>query len=503
MSPKELLVETSNLTKAFSGVVALNNVSIRFFASEVHALIGENGAGKSTLVKIISGSYPPSNGNVKIAGNTVEHFTPKAMQSSGISFIHQELNLVPELSVSENIFLGREKTGLLGKIDWKWMHLETRKLTELLGIELEPTARVGSLSIAQQKIVEIAKALSMDAKVIIMDEPTDVLTSSETEKLFKIILQLKSQGKGIIYISHRLEELKEICDVFTVLRDGQFVGHGQVSEYDKQQMIDMMVGRKLEDQYPRVETQRGAVGIRVNNLNKPDILRNINFEAYKGEILGLSGLVGSGRSELMKCVFGDDINFTGEIIIDDEKAHISSPKKAIQKGLYLINEDRKKEGIIPEMSTKDNITLSIIRNLQTRVYSLNHSKEQSVAKSSIESLSIKTPSPNQPIKMLSGGNQQKTLLARGILTEPKVLILDEPTRGIDVGAKVSIYQIINRLKTQGVAIIVISSELPEILGICDRILVMHNGEITGEFMRDEANEQKLLACAFGERRSLS
>ncbi|MHC1772490.1 MAG: sugar ABC transporter ATP-binding protein [Flexilinea sp.] len=499
MEDSQRIFEAINITKKFPGVIALNQINISLFAGKVYALIGENGAGKSTFVKIMGGAYHPTSGQLFIEENEVTNLNPKKAQDLGIAHIHQELNLIPELSAAENIFLGRERKGILSPINWKSLFNETIKYTNKLGIEINPKVKISSLPLAYQKIVEIAKALSLDAKIIIMDEPTDVLTDNETTILFDVIRKLRKEGKTVVYISHRLEEINDICDEFFVLRDGSLVGSGKVCDYSKQQIIDMMVGRKISEQYPRIEMELGKEILRVEALSKKGGITEINFSINEGEILGFYGLIGAGQSDVAKCIFGDDTKHSGKIFINSIEETIKSPKDAVEKGIFLLTNDRKKNGIIPEMSVKSNITISSLKQLNSKFGNLDRKKEYSITTEYVRKFGIKTPSNNQPMKMLSGGNQQKALVARGVITKPKIFILDEPTRGIDVGSKVSIYEIINQLKKNNVAIMIISSEIPEILGICDRIVVMFNGKITGEFQQKDATEKKLLSCAFGDK----
>ncbi len=492
----ECILEVKNIKKVFPEAVALNDVSIQFRGGEVQALLGENGAGKSTLIKILCGAYLPTEGQILMDGQELPKLTIKKAQALGIVAIHQELNLIPGLTVAENVFLGKEKTGVLGAVDKKYMLQKTKELFERFKIDLDPAAIVSDLSIAQQQIVEIGKALQLESRVVILDEPTDVLTDKETVVLFDIIRELKAAGKALIYISHRLDELPEICDTFSVLRDGHYMGSGNIKDCTKADIIKLMIGRDLSEQYPYVPPKAGDVVLEAKDAKRKNFGSKVTFEASSGEVLGLYGLVGSGRTELMKCILGIEKLEEGGFLLNGAPYKGGSVSQAHKAGIYYLTEDRKGEGIVTNTAVDFNMTLPSLHEIQNGFF-LSNKKEQQLCTGMVQELSVKTPSLKYEIQQLSGGNQQKVLIAKALITKPKLLILDEPTRGIDVGTKRDIYQIINELKASGVAIIVISSELPEIMGISDRILVFHEGTITGEFSHSEATEEEITQCAFG------
>lgn len=490
------VLEMKNITKAFPGVLALDNVSFRAMKGKVMALLGENGAGKSTLMKILSGVYPRTGGEIYLNGEKIDFDTPRDAQEKGIAIIHQELNLIPELTIGENIFLGREPLSNLRKINWTKLYKEASELLKTLNIDEDPRKKVSSLSIGKQQMVEIAKALSLDAEIIIMDEPTDALTDKETESLFKVIKSLRDRGKSIIYISHRLKEIFEICDYVTVLRDGQFIGEKPVEEITEDTLIEMMVGRKLTEQYPRLERKKGNKILEVKKLSNEHI-KNASFDLYEGEILGIAGLMGSGRSELAKTIYGAMNTQEGEIILGEKSLSIKSEGDAIKNGISYVSEDRKKNGLVLGMNVKENMSLSALGEYSSSLGILDRKREDEETSSYVEKMSIKTPSLKQIVKNLSGGNQQKVSISKSLMIKPKVLILDEPTRGVDVGAKKEIYDLMNEFKKQGMAIIMISSEIPEILGMSDRVLVMHDGTVAGILPRDEATQEKIMRLAVG------
>lgn len=490
------ILAIKGIEKSFPGVKALDQVNLNVYAGKVMALIGENGAGKSTLMKVLTGIYKKDSGTIEYQGIQQTFNSPRESQLAGISIIHQELNLIPELSIAENIFLGREKTGLLGKILWHKMFSEADEILKRLNVKHNSKKLVGQLSVGEQQMVEIAKALSFDSKVIIMDEPTDALTDTETNSLFKVIDELRAQGCGIVYISHRLKEIFEICDKVTVLRDGKFISEQEVSQIDEDQLIEVMVGRKLEEQYPRINKKHGETTLEINNLYSEGI-NNISFNLHSGEILGVAGLMGAGRTELMKTIYGARAIISGTIKLNNQLLNIDDSSDALKAGIAYISEDRKGDGLILTLSVKENMTLCALNDFSNNS-KLNHSKENIVVNKYIDLFNIKTPSKEQIVGNLSGGNQQKVAIAKGLITKPKILILDEPTRGVDVGAKKEIYQLINKFKAEGMSIIIVSSEMSEILGICDRILVMHEGQISGEFNYKEADQEKIMACAVGK-----
>jgi ribose transport system ATP-binding protein len=492
------LLQMKNVSKSFPGVKALDDVRLEAYSGEVLALLGENGAGKSTLMKILSGVYHKDSGSIIMQGSEVDIKGIKDAEKLGIAIIHQELSLLPNLSIWENIFLGNEGfNGITRRINKKVLKEKSECLLKDIGFSIDVDTLVKDLNVGEKQLIEIAKALSKNSKVIIMDEPTTALTDVETENLFKVITKLKSDSMGIVYISHRMDEIFQICDRVTVLRDGKYVGEVKTKDINKDALIEMMVGRKLEEQFPYRKSTKEHTILKVENLNFGDKVCNISFEAKGGEILGISGLMGSGRTELAKTIFGEYRKSSGRIIVDDEEVNICSPKDSIEKGICYLSEDRKKEGLILGMSVGNNMTLANLQKYENRAKCINKVEEGNEIQEYIKKLSIKTPSAEQLIKNLSGGNQQKVILAKWLMLSPKVLIIDEPTRGIDVGAKKEIYEVLNELKAMGKAIIMISSDMPEILGICDRILVMHEGKISGELNREEASQETIMKYALG------
>ncbi|WP_109850292.1 ribose ABC transporter ATP-binding protein RbsA [Proteus sp. CA142267] len=494
----EPLLELKDIDKSFPGVKALSGATLRIYPSRVMALVGENGAGKSTLMKVLTGIYKKDAGEVIYQGESCAFNGPKSSQEAGIGIIHQELNLIPELTIAENIFLGREFTRAFGAIDWKKMYAEADKLLARLNLAYSSHRLVSELSIGDQQMVEIAKVLSFGSKVIIMDEPTDALTDTETESLFSVIRELRDQGCGIVYISHRLKEIFEICDDVTVLRDGQFIGEKPVASLKEDTLIEMMVGRKLEDQYPRINIPQGKTKLNVINLSGEDV-HDVSFSLHESEILGISGLMGAGRTELMKIIYGALPKTNGTVELDGKPCQIKKPAEGLEQGIVYISEDRKRDGLVLGMSVKENMSLTALRYFSRGMGVLNHKEEQLTVGDFIKLFNIKTPSMDQTIGFLSGGNQQKVAIARGLMTRPKVLILDEPTRGVDVGAKKEIYQLINKFKQEGLSIILISSEMPEVMGMSDRILVMHEGRISGEFSAHNVTQEMLMAAAVGKQ----
>lgn len=493
---QKTLLKISGVDKSFPGVKALSNACLSVYAGRAMALMGENGAGKSTLMKVLTGIYSKDAGTIEYLGQQVAFSGPKASQEAGISIIHQELNLVSNLTIAENIFLGREFVTPWGSIDWKKMHQEAEKLLQRLGVSHSSHQRCGELSIGEQQMVEIAKALSFESQVIIMDEPTDALTDTETEALFKVIRELKAEQRGIVYISHRIKEIFEICDDVTVLRDGQFIGESRVADLDEDRLIEMMVGRRLEEQYPHLAQERGEVLLEVDGLTGSGV-KDISFTLHRGEILGISGLMGAGRTELMKVLYGALPHTQGTIRLNQQDINPTCPQEGLNCGIVYISEDRKGDGLILGMSVKENMSLTALDYFSKGIQ-INHRAEKLAVGDFITMFNIKTPNQEQPIGLLSGGNQQKVAIAKGLMTRPKILILDEPTRGVDVGAKKEIYQLINEFKKEGLSIIMVSSEMPEVLGMSDRILVMHEGRIRAEFQRGEATQEKLLAAAIGK-----
>lgn len=486
-----------NITKSFPGVLALDRVYFELKKGEVHALVGENGAGKSTLIKIISGAYQKDSGEIIFNNEIVEIKNPRHAQEIGISVIYQEFNLIPHLTIGENIFLGREPMVYSKVIADNIINKETKKILNELDLDLDPDIKVAELGVAMQQMVEVAKALSMDAEIIIMDEPTAALGEHEIEQLFKTITRLKEKGISIIYISHCLSELWEIADRVTIFRDGQYIATSNIEDTDKETLIKQMVGRDLKEQFPDRNSLIGQEILRVENLTREGMLSNISFNLKAGEVLGFAGLVGSGRTELMRCIFGADYFEKGDIYINGNKVNINSPGDGIKNGIGFITEDRKKQGLVLIRSIKENITITDIKQVMKGIF-INYIKENEIANDFVDKLKIKTPSNEQEVRYLSGGNQQKVVLAKWLLQKTKILIFDEPTRGIDVGAKKEVYSLINNLTNHGVGIIMVSSELPEIIGVSDRILVMNHGCITGELSAEEATQEKILNYATKE-----
>lgn len=492
------LLEMQDISKSFSGVKVLDNVRFSVEPGEVHALMGENGAGKSTLMKILGGIYQKDSGSVQVKGKVCDISSPNMASKLGIAIIHQELNLVPHLTVMENIFLGREYTyGRTPLVNWGKMKKEAGQYLAQLGLNIDPDTAAGTLSVGQQQMIEIAKALSMQAELLILDEPTAALTDREIDALFQVIATLKKQGVGMVYISHRMEEIFRISERITVLRDGQYVGTKKAGETNMDELVKMMVGREITDRYPRTEAAAGEEVLRVRGLNQGKKLHDISFSLRSGEILGIAGLMGAGRTELVKALFGAESVDSGEIWLAGQKIKIRKPIDAIKAGIVLVTEDRKKEGLALDLSVKDNISLPNLASL-TKYRLLSNKKEAHLADQTIRKLGIKTAGSDQLAGALSGGNQQKIVIGKWLVNHPKVLMLDEPTRGVDVGAKKEIYDLMNQLTQAGVAIIMISSELPEILGMSDRVLVMYEGCITGTFSRDQQfTQEEIIRAATG------
>ncbi len=492
------LLKLEAISKSFPGVRALDNVHLDVRRGEVHALVGENGAGKSTLMKILSGAYTKDKGEIYWEGRKVEVHQPKDATDLGIGIIYQEFNLVPQLSITENVWLGREKfvNKTLQLLDRKEMHRQTRLLLDEVHLDVDPARPVEGLGVAHQQMVEIAKALSLDAKLLIMDEPTSALAEAEINQLFTVIRKLKQKGVSVIFISHHLDEVFEICDRGTVLRDGTFIGTVDVKNTTKDQLIQMMVGRSLDQQYPKVKTERGKEALRVEGITRHGLLHDISFTAYTGEILGFAGLVGAGRTELMRAVFGADPVDGGKVFVFGKEIKPDTPSKAIHAGMGLLPEDRKYQGLVLKLSVLHNISMASLDKIKKNGL-LQLGAEKTRTQSFIQKLRISTPNVDQFVQNLSGGNQQKVVLAKWLASESRVLIFDEPTRGIDVGAKIEVYNLMNTLVENGAAVIMVSSEMPELLGMSDRILVIHEGRLAGEFSRAEATQEKILAAAMG------
>jgi ribose transport system ATP-binding protein len=491
------LLQMRNISKVFPGVRALKEVSISLNAGEVRALVGENGAGKSTLIKILAGVYQPSEGEILLDGQVVAVHDPAHALRLGIIPVHQEVNLEPYLSIAENIYIGRQPRNRLGLIDYRRMNEDAVRWLSELGVTTDPSLPLGMISIAERQMVAIARAVSLDARVVIFDEPTSSLTLRETERLFAVIRRLKAKGLGIIYISHRLEEIFQICDSLTVMRDGALVATKGIAEVSTDDIIRMMIGRDLKDLYQKSATPIGHPVLEVKNLTVEGILNDISLTVHSGEIVGISGLVGAGRTELARAIFGDLPFERGEVIVDGKPLRAACPDDCITAGIGLVPEDRKDQGLVLTMPVTNNISMTILDKL-TRLGIIRTRREAQVAEDAVQRLAIKTPSIKQQVQYLSGGNQQRVVIAKWLATNPKVLLVDEPTRGIDVGAKSEIYALLNRLAGQGVGILMISSELPEILAMSDRILVMHQGRIKAELPRIGASEETIMRFATGQ-----
>lgn len=490
----DVIVSMENICKSFPGVKALDNVNFELRSGEVMALLGENGAGKSTLMKILSGVYTKDSGTMNIFGTEYESLDPKQAQKVGVAIIHQELNMCKHLSVAENMFLGREIAGKFALKNSE-MEAEAKKILDDLKIDIDPKQTVGELPVSKQQMVEIAKALSINAKILVMDEPTSALTAKEIDELFRIILKLKAEGRGIVYISHRLEELKHIVDRVTVMRDGQYITSMNYADVTMDQLIAHMVGREIKEQFPRVECEKGKKLFEVKNLNAGKMVRNINFAAYEGEIIGIAGLMGAGRTETTRAIFGVDPKDSGEIYLDGKEYKIKCPMDAVRAGIVLAPEDRKKDGLCTKLSIRDNLTLPNLDIVCNKLGVIDSAKEKALCDKEVEELKIKTPNIGIDAGNLSGGNQQKVVVGKWLARNSKVVIFDEPTRGIDVGAKVEIYNLMNELKKTGIAVIFVSSEMPEVMGIADRIIVMCDGRITGEVMANETSQKEILKLA--------
>jgi rhamnose transport system ATP-binding protein len=488
------ILQMTNISKNFAGVHALRGVSFDLKPGEVHALLGENGAGKSTLVKIITGVHQPDSGEIFVDGSPVHFADAHASRQAGIAAIYQELSLFPDLNVAENIFVGRQPTTTGGRIDWRKLYGEAEVLLSSLNVRLDLKQKARNLSIAQQQMVEIARAFSINARILLMDEPTSSLTLSEVAELFTLVRRLRDDGKSIIFISHRLEELFELADRVTVLRDGAFVGTRLVSEVTRDDLIRMMVGRTISNLYPKQEVKTGEVVLKVENLSLPGIFEDISFELRKGEILGMAGLVGAGRTDVACAIFGVSPAASGKIEIEGREVKINSPQQAIDLGLAYVPEDRQKQGLISEMSIVANISLPVLQQYARQGW-LQNKAERTSSFSSARQMELRANNIWQKARELSGGNQQKIVLAKWLATKPHIFILDEPTRGIDVGTKAAVHALMSKLAAEGMAILMISSELPEILGMSDRVIVMHEGHITAQFTRAEATQEKIITAA--------
>lgn len=489
-------IEMKHIEKIFGENQVLFDAGIDIVPGEVHALMGENGAGKSTLMNILTGVHEKNGGTIKINGEEKTYAGPKEAENNGISFIHQELNVLPDMTIEENLFLNKEIRKAFGLVDQKEMRKQATEVLSRVGLTQDPNTVLSSLSVGTQQLIEICKALMTNAEVIIMDEPTAALSDTESARLFEIIETLKKEDVSIIYISHRMEEIFKISDRITVMRDGRYIETLKTKETTNAELVRLMIGRELTEQFPERVPEIGDVRLEVKNVSDEDLLEDVSFSVRAGEILGVSGLMGAGRSELMYAIFGDRKTTTGELWIDGEKASISNPKEAMNHGIALVTEDRKSEGLLLDKSIRENITLANFDELSNRGF-INEKMEKEVAESSSKMFNIRTESIETNTGNLSGGNQQKAFIAKWILTNPKVLILDEPTRGVDVGSKAEIYDIMNDLTKQGISIIMVSSDLPEIIGMSDRVAVMHEGKLQGIIDREKASQENIMTLATG------
>jgi rhamnose transport system ATP-binding protein len=496
-SGKSPAAELRGVEKSFGGVTALRGVDLALARGTVHALVGENGAGKSTLARLLGGVYPPDGGAVLIDGGEVRMHNPRDAQVRGVSVIYQEPALFPDLDVAENVFVGRQPRERLTGIDWRATYREVDELLESLGMALSGRTPVRGLSVADQQLVEIAKALSVDARILVMDEPTAALSTREIERLFKIVVGLRDRGVAVLYISHRLEEVFELSDLVTVLRDGELVITAPTEELDATALIRHMVGRELGDLFPKEAAEIGDPVLEARGLAREGAFRDVSFELRAGEILGLAGLVGAGRTEVARGLFGIDPLDSGEILLNGKETRISSPSEAVRAGMAFVPEDRQHQGLVLEMAIEQNETLPFLRRL-SRFGLIQRRREREVAKEYADRLQVRAAGLGLPAKSLSGGNQQKVVLAKWLATDPSILLLDEPTRGIDIGTKAEVHRIISHLAAEGLAILLISSELPEIIAMADRILVMHEGAVTGEFDRAEADQEAIMRAATGQ-----
>lgn len=497
VNSETLLIEVEGVRKAFPGVVALDDVSFRLRAGTVHALMGENGAGKSTLMKILAGVYIPDKGVYRLHGREIALTSPLDALENGIAMIHQELNLMPFMSIAENIWIRREPLNRFGLIDHARMYQMTRELFAQLSIDLDPEAKVASLSISSRQMVEIARAVSYNSDVLIMDEPTSALTEHEVAHLFRIVRMLREQGKGIIYITHKMNELFEIADEVSVFRDGHFIGCKRVEQLSHDEVIRMMVGREITEMFPKTIVPIGEVALEVEHLTLDGVFHDVSFSVRQGEILGVAGLIGSGRSNVAETLFGVSPASSGQIRINGQAVTVDSPRTAMQHGMAFLTEDRKDTGCFLNLSIQENMQISVLGGDNLKAGFVRQQALDEMCAAMSGTLRVKTPNLDERIENLSGGNQQKVLIGRWLLTNPKILILDEPTRGIDVGAKAEIHKLICKLAGQGVAVIMISSELPEVLGMSDRIMVMHEGRVTGIVDRADATQVSIMTLAAG------
>ncbi len=489
-------IEMKGINKAFGSNQVLHDAGFVLEDGEVHALMGENGAGKSTLMKILTGVYKKDAGTITIDGKEVNFKNPQEAEKAGIVFIYQELNVLYDLTVEENLFMGKEITKFFGICDKKAMRAKAQEVMEKMGVNIPVDAVMSDLSVGQQQMVEICKALMVDAKVLIMDEPTAALTERETESLFKVMKSLREKGVSIVYISHRMEEIFELCDRITILRDGSYIGTEKISEIDMDGVVRMMIGREIGERFPKRDVKIGDVVLRVEGLTREGLFHDVSFDVRAGEVLGVAGLMGAGRTEIMRAIFGCIPKDQGNIYIEGQKVRIKNPEQAIKAGIGFITEDRKTEGLLLEKSISDNIEIVNLKTVSQKGV-LSRKKEKDLVKKEIEEFHIKCFGPWHECNNLSGGNQQKVVLAKWIATNPKILILDEPTRGVDIGAKKEIYNVINQMAALGVAVVMVSSELPEVLGMSDRIMVVREGEVRGVLDGKAADQEKIMTLATG------
>lgn len=497
MGKSEPILRFKNIVKQFPGALALKGVSLDLYPGEVHVLLGANGAGKSTLVKILAGVYQPDSGEILLDGKPVLMRNPDVAIASGISIVYQNFNLIGKMDVGQNLFLNREplKGRIVKRIDWERIYSETKSILKRLNVQIDPRAKIGDLSVADHQVIEIAKALSVQSRILVLDEPTSALSTQEINELFTRLRKLKEEGVAILYISHRLEEIREIGDRFSVFRDGENAGTGRLREVDLKDIIRLMVGREIENIYPWKPRPLGEEALAVENLASPGAFKEISFVLKKGEILGITGLVGAKRTELAHAIFGALPVESGRVMIEGNPAQVKSPKSAIDLGIGLLPEDKDQYGLFPMMSVAKNISSTGLSLLKKKTLRLDLKKEKEIAGQYVDRFHIRTPSVETLIKSLSGGNQQKVMLAKALFTHSKILIFDEPTKGIDVGSKQDVYNLMVELAGEEKGIIMISSEIPEVLGMSDRILVMKRGRISAELSREEANEKRILEAA--------
>lgn len=493
---RQPLLRMVNISKHFPGVQALDNVDFEVYPGEVVGLLGENGAGKSTLIKILSGVYSKDQGSIYFRGENVDPKNPQVSQSLGISTIYQELALVPQLSVAENLFLNREprRVSALGMVDFKKMEADAQHILGDLGVDIPPNKLVKDLTIAAQQMVEITKAVSRNAHLILMDEPTSALSNKEVKAIFEIMSRLKEKGAAVVFISHRLEEVLKVVDRVIVMRDGQRVGELSIQEATEEKIIRLMVGREVE-LFPKVESEIGEPVLEVRGLSGNNLVQDVSLTVRKGEIVGLAGLVGAGRTDVARLIFGADRRTSGTILIDNKPVQIKNPSDALENGIGWVPEDRKQQGLVLSMDVKENASMAILQRLSNLLGMINFEQQNAIVTSYVRKLDIATSSLDKPINELSGGNQQKVVLAKWLSTEPKVLIMDEPTRGIDVGAKAEVHALISQLAKEGMGILMISSEMPEIMGMSDRVIVMCQGRVTGEFETSDFDQEEIMTCA--------